>query len=295
MSYQDYRPSSFQILPPVIKNILIINVLLYVASIIIRKKYGIDLADLLGLHYFFSDKFSPYQVISYMFMHSYIDETGEIVISHIFFNMFALWMFGAVLENFWGAKRFLTFYLICGIGAALTHYTIFYFKIQPTLSLINDYIASPDLENFKAFFSSQAFIKLSPQSISQELKDALDQFYKYSSAGNEASSINASLEFIVAYKKELLNEPVVIGASGSIFGILLAFGMLFPNTILYLMFIPFPIKAKYAVTGYGLFELIAGIYNSPSDNVAHFAHLGGMLFGFILIKYWGTTNRNQFY
>lgn len=294
MSYQEYRPSSFQLIPPVIKNILIINVLLYVASIIVKRKYDVDLADYLGLHYFFAEKFSPYQLITYMFMHSYMNAAGGIVFDHIFFNMFALWMFGAVLENYWGAKRFLTFYLICGIGAALTHYIIFYFQIHPTMALINEYIAAPSNTAFEAFFHSQHFAKLAPGEETQQLNDILNQYNQYRSDGNVSAALASSVEFMKNYKVEVLNAPVVIGASGSIFGVLLAFGMLFPNTVLYLMFIPIPIKAKYAVIGYGLLELGLGVVNMESDNVAHFAHLGGMLFGFIMIKLWGS-NRNQFY
>ncbi|MBL7892465.1 MAG: rhomboid family intramembrane serine protease [Bacteroidia bacterium] len=284
MSYQEYRPSSFQILPPVIKNILIINVIFLFAQSVLRNAYNIELSEFLGLHYFFADKFKVYQFITYMFMH------GDFF--HLLSNMFALWMFGSVLENFWGPKRFLTFYLVTGFGAALTHYVIFYFQITPTVDFVNQYIASPDLKQFEEFFQSGHF-----KIVSVELKDQVEtliaQYNGMEAAGDKPGMLRASLEFMNNYKDELLNAPVVVGASGSVFGVLLAFGMLFPNTMLYVYF-AIPIKAKYFVIIYGAIELFSGIQGAVGDNVAHFAHLGGMLFGFILIKYWGK-HHNQFY
>lgn len=223
-----YRPNSFSLLPVVVKNLLIINGLFFLASTVLEKQLGMDLADRLGLHFPLADSFRPYQLITYMFMH------GNFM--HLFFNMFALWMFGNTLENFWGPKRFLTYYLITGIGAAICHYTVVYFEMQP---LLDNVLASGSV---------------------------------------------TSAEFEV-YKQALYNSQVVVGASGSVFGILLAFGMLWPNTLLYIYF-AIPIKAKWFVVLYGAIELFSGITGNPGDNVAHFAHLGGMLFGFLLIKYW---------
>ena len=151
--------------------------------------------------------------------------------------MFALWMFGSVLENFWGPKRFITFYLVTGIGAALTHYAVLSYQLHPMVA---------------------------------QLQGDPDQL------------------------RQLYNAPIVIGASGAVFGLLLAFGMLFPNTLLYVYF-AIPIKAKYFVIIYGAVELYSSLQNNAGDNVAHFAHLGGMLFGFILIKIWNRTNRTNFY
>ncbi len=291
MSYQEYRPSSFQILPPVIKNLLIINTLLLIAKFVLSSSFNIELSEILGLHFFFASDFRPYQLITYMFMH------GDFF--HLLSNMFALWMFGSTLENFWGGKRFLTFYLITGLGAALTHYLVFYFGIphvysgiRPTLDVVNSYISNPDLKTFETFFQSE-HLKIVSNEMRNQVNDLVTHFNSMEASGDKTGMLNASVDFMRSYKEELLNAPVVVGASGSIFGVLLAFGMLFPNTLLYVYF-AIPVKAKYFVIIYGAIELFSGIQNNPADNVAHFAHLGGMLFGFILIKYWGR-NRANFY
>ena len=222
----------FQILPPVVKNLLIINVLLFIATgVLSAPPFNIDLTNILGLHYWESDLFKPWQIVTYMFMHGNIP--------HILFNMFAVWMFGSHIENRWGSKRFLNYYLLTGFGAALLHYLIFHFYTLPGIP-------------------SQVYSNTYP---------------------------------LTAYEYFLQNS-VVVGASGSLFGILLAFGVLFPNTLLYLYF-AIPIKAKYFVIGYGLIELFSGISNNPGDNVAHFAHLGGMLFGLLIFGYWKL--KNEFY
>lgn len=239
MSYQEFRPRSFQMLPPVIKNILIINILMYIAKIVFANSLHIDLDRILGLHYITSSYFKPYQFITYLFMHDDI--------RHLFFNMFAVWMFGSVLENVWGAKRFIFYYLITGIGAALIQYIIYYFQIQELTAHFNNLMEAP------------------------------------SYGANEQAAL-------IELKRAVINKMVIIGASGSLFGILLAFGMMFPNTELYLYFL-FPIKAKWFVIGYGAIELFLGLKNNPMDNVAHFAHLGGMLFGFFVIMIW-KKNRN---
>lgn len=257
MSYQQYRPQSFNILPPVVKNLLIINVFFYIATLVSESK-GIDLTEILGLHYPGSEAFRPFQFITYMFMHATRNPDGSIMFAHIFFNMFALWMFGNTLENFWGSKRFLIYYMITGIGAAATHLVITYFRLQPLYS-----------------------------QVSPEALDAVfTKGYEALQAGqNFADPMLAQINSIV--------NNTMVGASGAVFGVLLAFGMLFPNTMLYIYF-AIPMKAKWFVLIYGLIELGMGIANSEGDNVAHFAHLGGMLFGFILIKYWQKRS-NRFY
>ncbi len=281
-------------LPIVVKNLLIINGVFYLITIAFYYKLNIHLEDILGLHYFFSEDFRPYQLITYMFMHATIDpKTKSIIFMHIFFNMFALWMFGNVLESVWGSKRFLIYYVICGMGAAVLHYTVHYFEIQPVLNALNDYLLDPDPEKFKGLFSD-GYVQISTQDMALRLQPLIDELSKSELAGNADSSLQASMDFILAYKKEFLNAPVVVGASGSVFGLLLAFGMLFPNTQLMLIFFPVPIKAKYFVIMYGLFELFSGLADRATDNVAHFAHLGGMLFGFIMIKLWGK-GRSHFY
>lgn len=230
---QQYRPTGFSLLPPVVKNLLIINGLVFLARLAIGQVYKIDINDYLGLRYFFAESFEPYQIITYMFMHADL--------GHLFFNMFALWMFGYALENIWGPKRFLTYYFVTGIGAALVHYIVMSIELAPFIEEINSAIA------------------------------------------NSANDPKA-LEYYKNFKVTYLNSLNVVGASGAVFGILLAFGMMFPNTYIYIYFL-FPLKAKYFVMIYGALELFFGLAGS-GDNIAHFAHLGGMIFGFVLIMYW---------
>ncbi len=283
MSFQQHSPSGFNVLPPVIKNLLIINGIFFLATFIFEQK-GIDLANILGLHYFFSEDFRPYQIVTYMFMHGGI--------GHIFFNMFALWMFGNVLENVWGPKRFLIYYVVCGIGAVILHYTVHYFEIQPTLNALNDYILNPSSEQLNFLIDSKTIQFSTPQMV-QRLEPIYTELRQQLSSGNAERALQISVDFVIEYKKEFLNAPVVVGASGSVFGLLLAFGMMFPNTLLYVYFL-IPIKAKYFVIFYGAIELFAAFNPSNTDNIAHYAHLGGMLFGFFLIKYW-QKGRKEFY
>jgi len=273
-------PSNFKILPPVVKNLLIINGLAFLA-LITFESMGTDLNQLLGLHYWGADKFRPYQFITYMFMHGNF--------AHILFNMFALWMFGKELEHIWGPKRFLIYYLITGIGAALIHYTVVYFEIQPTLEAINIFLSNPNHEVLHEFLKSDNF------QLVREIQfdyTAFAQHYNSIIESQPSEALRLSVDFMTKYKSAFLNAPVVVGASGAVFGILLAFGMMFPNVMLYLYF-AIPVKAKYFVIGYGILELISGFYSS--DNVAHFAHLGGMIFGFILIKIWGKNSAGRYY
>ena len=234
-----YRPGNFSELPEVVKNLLILNGLFFLATVSLNN-LGIDLVKILGLHQFQSPDFRPHQLITHLFMHGNF--------THLFFNMFALWMFGKILENVWGSKRFLIYYMITGIGAASIHLLISQYQI---ISISNQI---PEMVNL-----------------------AIEGRY------NPSIPISKKLT-------QLIITPTV-GASGAVFGLLLAFGMLFPNALLYLYF-AIPIKAKYFVIGYGLIELYSGISNNPADNVAHFAHLGGMIFGFFLIKYWKNDMTN---
>lgn len=282
---EHYRPQGFRLLPPVIKNLLILNGLFFLATMALGGAYGIDLIETFGLHYFAAEKFSPYQFITYMFMHGGI--------THIFFNMFALWMFGNVLENVWGPKRFLIYYFVTGIGAALIHYLVFYIQINPTLELLNSVIADPSLEKLNVFVSQHKF------QLNQYSGDIWAQFQEFQSAyqrlqlnPGDHGAMQDAIDFLSLYKTHFLNQPNVVGASGAVFGILLAFGMMFPNTLIYLYFF-IPIKAKWFVIIFGAIELYSGFAETGS-NVAHFAHLGGMIFGYILLKIWyGTIKRNR--
>lgn len=217
----------------VTKNLIIINILVFFGTVV-AQRYGIDLTSYLGLHFFLASDFNPAQLITYMFMHGGF--------SHIFFNMFALFMFGSLLEQTWGPKRFLFYYILCGIGAGLIQEGVQYIQYVTELS----------------------------------------HYTNVNLGGGVTISMN-----------EYLNKMNTVGASGAVYAILLAFGMLFPNNRMFIFPIPFPIKAKFFVIGYAAIELWSGIANNPADNVAHFAHLGGMLFGLILILYWRKKSNNN--
>ena len=273
-----FRPGGFSLLPLVVKNLLIINILMFLATLAFSN-FGVHLNDLLGLHWIGSEKFQVYQVITYMFMHGGI--------SHIFFNMFAVWMFGNAIENAWGSQRFLTYYVLTGIGAAIAHYAIMYFtELGPAVALLDNFLNNPSSDTLSQFVANYKFQISEHSYIYQRFHETSGAINAVLNGNNNPATLELVHEFVAEYKTHYLNAPVVVGASGSLFGILLAFGMMFPNVELFMIFLPIPIKAKYFVLGYGLIELVSGIQNSPSDNVAHFAHLGGMVFGFLLIKMW---------
>ncbi len=271
MSYENYRPTGTRMLPDVVKNLLIINIIMYLTTQVMLSR-GIDLTDILGLHYFASEKFRIYQFITYMFMH---DSFGFM---HIFLNMLALYMFGSVVENVWGGKKFLIFYLLTGFGAAVAHYAIVYFQMQPSISFFNDYINNPDLNKMFALVNSEAY----GSNFGSDFRELMHN--------NPSKAFEVSIGYARQFQVELLNAPVVIGASGAVYGLLLAYGMLFPNNLLYLFF-AIPVKAKYVVVLYGIIELFSGI--SGGDNVAHFAHLGGLVTGIIIILYWRKKDRRH--
>ncbi len=270
---QYYRPQGFNLLPEVTKNLLIINGIFFLATIVLQNRFDIDLNDILGLHYWGAEKFRPYQFVTYMFLHGNFQ--------HILLNMFALWMFGYAVENYWGAKRFLIYYLVCGLGAAFTHYAIFFFESREALSAFDAFLLNPNEPALQSLI--ERFSVNSPASFIRT-KDFIDT-YNQKFAINQTDALSYAQIFVQQLRADYLNEPVVVGASGAVFGLLLAFGVLFPNAVIYLYFF-LPLKAKYFVIIYGAFELFSGIANSGMDNVAHFAHLGGMLFGFLLIRYW---------
>lgn len=274
---QQFRPNRFSILPPVVKNLLIINILFFLAALGVSTAFKYDLNNLLGLHYIGADDFKPFQYVTYMFMHSTENY------AHILFNMFALWMFGNTLENVWGSKRFLIYYLITGLGAGIIYTFWIHFQLSPTLDAIDVFLNNPSLPAFIQFQNS-GFLQISTYDIQNNFNAFANQ-YNHSLASNPAEALQQSISFMEQYRIDFLNANTVVGASGAIFGILLAFGMMFPNSIIYLYF-AIPVKAKWFVLFYGLFELYSGFSNNPNDNVAHFAHLGGMIFGFLLIMFW---------
>ncbi len=231
---------------PVVKNIIIINVLFFLGSMAIP---GLDNA--LSGYYWSSPNFQPWQIVTHMFMHGGV--------GHIFFNMYGLYLFGSALESYWGPKRFLTYYIASGLGAFVLHNAMTYYELSqiiPQLSLSDwDLVRA---EGANAMNNGQNFI------------DPLMR------------KANATL------------NTGMVGASGAVFGILLAFGMLFPNTELMLLFPPIPLKAKWLVFGYGALELYSAMQANPGDNVAHFAHLGGMISGYILLKYWQNHSSHNY-
>ncbi|MBN2765534.1 MAG: rhomboid family intramembrane serine protease [Paludibacteraceae bacterium] len=224
-------------LTPVVKNLLAINIIMWLVTLVapgFLSRWGVNFSvvDFLGMHYWAAEKFNPAQLITYMFMHGGFN--------HMFFNMFALFMFGSALESVWGSRRFLLYYIVTGVGAGIVQQVFWTIEFQPFISSMNDALsANPE----------------------------------------QAGSV-------LLHKLNQLNLPLTVGASGSVFGLLLAFGWLFPEARLMMIFIPVPIKARVFVLLYGVVELFLGVANFSGDNIAHFAHLGGMLFGAILILVW---------
>ena len=226
----------FELIPVIIKNLLIINGLVWLAQITLGRTFPIE--DMFALHDVHSSLFRPYQLLTHMFMH---DPQN---IAHLLFNMLALWMFGSALENVWGPKRFLIFYIASGLGAAVLHLIVLYYQHG----------------------------------------QLLEQFH-YMNSLQQATYANKV--------KQIIDEPT-LGASGAVFGCLAGFGYLFPNTYILIYFL-FPIKAKWFVIIYAALELFAGVQASAGDNVAHFAHLGGAIVGFLLVYFWNKRNRQHFY
>lgn len=225
--------NSFQRTTPIVLNLIIINALVFLAQSASGDMDQLNrVNDLFALHHYKSTEFRPYQLVTHMFMHGGL--------FHLLFNMLALWMFGTMIERIWGPKRFLIFYLVCGLGAALAQmgsYTYDFWKIDHS-------ILSADL---------------------------YDQY------------------------QTALRLNCTVGASGAIMGVLAAFGYLFPNTKLFIMPIPFPVKAKWAIMGIIALDVFGGVSRTPNDNIAHFAHVGGALIGFLIVLYWNKTNKQTFY
>lgn len=254
-------------IPQAVKNLLIINVLMLFATLAVRSAYGIDLNSKLGLYYFKSEHFQIWQYLTYMFMH------GDFW--HLFFNMYALFLFGAVLENHWGSKRFLIFYFITGVGAALTHTFVNHIQFGELVNDAHAFINTPSPALFKAFLNEH---------VNNPNREIYDFINKWSEYPKNAEFITTAQGMISNHVQDVVNIPTV-GASGAVFGILLGFGMLFPNAQLMLLIPPMPIKAKYLVIIYGAIEVYFAI-SQPGSQIAHVAHLGGMLFGFFMIKLW---------
>jgi len=257
-------------LTPIVKYLLVANIAVFALCAFFEPVSGY-----LALYYIKAEQFRPYQFFTYMFVHAGI--------AHIFFNMFALYQFGSVIESVWGSKRFSFYYLVCGLGAALTNMIVNYYQIAPMEAASNALIDNPSVEGLKAFAGEYNYLFNMPK---------LDDFI--SEYKNDPGFSQFVVQLMQDMQKGFVGRPIV-GASGAVFGLLLAFGMMFPDMKLQFMFIPVGIKAKYFVLLYGAAELFFGVNDFRGDNIAHFAHLGGMLFGILLILWWRKHPHNEFF
>jgi len=260
-------------LTPAVRTLLLLNIGIYVIQL-----SGIDLITTFALRSFLSPAFLPHQLVSHMFLHS-LASAG-----HIFSNMVGLLIFGPRLEDVWGSRRFVFFYFFTGIGAGLLYSGVNYIEMsqmRDALAIVNENFSPDVVYNFLDRFAPALSIR------HESILSAYEQNPESSNVARIVSNlVNTSY-------LDQVNRPM-IGASGAVFGVLMAFGLLFPNTELLFLFFPFPIKAKYLIGFYGAYEIYSGLYRANESNVAHLAHLGGMLFAYLLIRYW-STQRNKFY
>lgn len=257
-------------LTPIVKNLLLINVGIFILRFILP----FNITPIMALWYVGSEAFAPYQFITYMFAH------GDF--GHIFFNMLALFFIGPMLESFWGAKRFLIFYIVTGIGAGVLYSAIEFFDMQQFRNKTESYLESPGPESFDTFINTHA------KRFYGQLSDFIDEFYDNP---QNQSLIAQSREYV----KQIFNEkqpPSMVGASGAIYGLIMAIALMFPNTQFFLIFPPIPIKAKYLALILAGISIYMGLQRNPNDMIAHFAHLGGMVFAYILIRIWRAQGSN---
>ncbi|MEM9416815.1 MAG: rhomboid family intramembrane serine protease [Bacteroidota bacterium] len=259
-----------QRLTPIVRNLLLINIGIFLA----QRLLGLDLIRLLGLRYVFSEVFRPYQLFTHLFVHANL--------GHLFSNMFALFMFGPILEHTLTSKRFINFYLLTGLGAALLYAGIQYVEISQLETSYHAYVAQPTPQ------SLVAYLKSFPQSTYNAFYPFIAAFGEHPNDPTYIAESKSLAYQLYTFKADM---PTV-GASGSVFGIFMAFAMLFPNVELFIYFIPIPIKAKYVIALYGAYELYAGLKGNPADNVAHFAHLGGLLVAYFFIRWWQKRRYN---
>lgn len=277
----EFRPSRFEILPIIVKNLLIINGLFFLAQVTLSKGAVpiFSFEDILALHAWQSELFKPWQLVTHMFLH------GDFY--HILGNMFALWMFGSILENVWGAKRFLIFYLSCGLGAALIHLLFLSYELSP---IIKDYtLVVAQSQNDPVGFVNAItdFGNKHNMGFNPEFLDYLKQ-----DPGNTVLTAKI-MDAVTTFYNTRINTAT-LGASGAVFGILAAFVYLFPNTYIYLYFLV-PVKAKWLGLIYFSYELFFALQNSAGDNVARWAHIGGALVGLLIVITWNKTNKKTLY
>ncbi|WP_295126491.1 rhomboid family intramembrane serine protease [uncultured Chitinophaga sp.] len=269
----DYRPGNFSILPTVIKNLMIINALIFFGTMTLPKEAQLWVDHHLALHYVGSDLFMPHQVITHLFMHGNF--------GHLFGNMFSLWIFGSILENYIGPKRFIIFYMACGLGAAFCYMSVVAWENHQLTTLAFKFINSPTYGNLMELQNKFHIDRY----VNQRIDGLADAF----SGTPSQQDIDFAKYYVNVAVSGYRNIPMV-GASGAVYGILFGAAYLFPNVVLYLYFL-FPVKLKYAAAAMIIWEVWQTIQNNPNDNVAHFAHLGGVLFSFLLLRSW--TKRGQ--
>lgn len=264
----------FRQLTPMVKNLLILNIGLFA----IQYFLGFKINDFLALYGFASPEFSPYQLFTHMFVHS---TRG---FGHIFGNMIGLFFFGSMLERFWGSNKFLTYYIVTGLGAGILFGAVNFYEYKQTEKAMHAYTENPTPEgyftflrdNYPRFRGNESLLTIGENFDNQPKSQEL--------AENSVDAVTAVTGWV--------RDMPMLGASGAIFGLIIAMALLFPNTMLYLMFPPIPIKMKYFALFYGLYSIYSIVKAAPNDNVAHFAHLGGMLIGFIMIKIWNKDRKN---
>lgn len=259
--------------PPIVKNLIVINILFFMAQTMLPDGRGEALTQALGLHVWGSEDFRLYQIVTHIFLHGSL--------THLFSNMFALWMFGRILEYEIGNRRFLTYYMITGIGAALIHMGVVAWESaglkDAALALIN----TPTPELFSSFLKDFMPTRLYESNI-----DFINSWMEYPDSTVYIEQVRSFAQNALANSLNTLT----VGASGAVFGVLLAFGMMHPNDRIMLLIPPIPMKAKYFVIAYGAMELYLGVSGTESG-IAHFAHIGGMIFGYILLRYWKSSGK----
>ncbi|ABG57309.1 rhomboid family intramembrane serine protease [Cytophaga hutchinsonii] len=261
-------------LTPFVQRLLIINVVLFALSYIFDNQ--LHLYHYLILHGVYAEGFAAYQIVTNIFMHADF--------RHLFGNMLGLYFFGPLLEHFLGFKKFLILYFVCGVGAGLLYWGINAYQVRLVREDAIAFLNSPNPDSFNQFVDKHN---------SHEYNNQLNLIDAYAEHPEDPELQQQTKHQVVQVVYDVTNFGL-LGASGAIFGILMAFALLFPNTELMLLFLPVPIKAKYLVGVYAAIEIYSLYANRPNDNVAHFVHIAGMIFAFILIRYW-KTNRNSFY
>jgi len=271
-------------LTPAVKNLLLINFGIGVLAIFIYYQYQVNINYYLGLHSFFSDQFQVYQFVTYMFMHGFISPDGGLDVSHVVFNMLGLALLGPILEKRWGSKRFIFFYLFTGLGAGISYWAVNAYEVYQLREAVSYYLNHP-----------------TPGELVKLLKGYDLQTYRYWLENVELFAEHPENIEVIAWSKGLAMEMYqratwfsMVGASGCVYGVLMGAFLLFPNTEIMIFFIPIPIKIKYIAIGLGVSELYLQYKDAPDDNVAHFAHLAGMAFAYLLVKIW-NRRRDVFY